>query len=127
MTTTPAAMNPLHGLAEEASATLCECLAAEGLTDEAPTVLPPFERAVRASVAAVVGSAPDVDVTLDFALAYLTGRIAKEQVIALQHARNLANAARARAEHHWRTAIEAERRRLALEPTTTETKRAESV
>jgi hypothetical protein len=128
MTTIPADGNPFHGLADEASATLRECLAAEGLIDEAPTVLPPFERAVRASVAAVVGSAPDDDVTLDFALAYLTGRIAKEQVIALQNARNLANAARARAEHHWQAAIAAERRRSALEsPPTNEPKRVESV
>ena len=128
MTSIPADSNPFHGLAEEASATLREFLAAEGLTDEAPAVLPPFERAVRASVAAVVGSAPADDVTLDLALAYLTGRIAKEQVIALQNARTLADAARARAEHHWRAAIAAERRRLALmQPSTMEPKRVESV
>ncbi len=114
MTTTSAAGNPFHGLAEEASATLRECLVAEGLATEAPTVLPPFERAVRAAVAVVAGSVPD-DITLDFALAYLTGRIAKEQVIALQTARNLINGARTRAEHHLRAAIEAERRRVALE------------
>ncbi|HEU0026714.1 MAG TPA: hypothetical protein VFQ25_06320 [Ktedonobacterales bacterium] len=114
MTTTPDAENPFQGLAEEASATLRELLVAEGLADEIPAVLPPFERAIRASVAAVEGGAPD-DVTLEFALAYLTGRIAKEQVIALQSARAQVNAARERAEHHWRGAIEAERRRLALE------------
>lgn len=108
--TTQAAVNPFQGLAEEASATLRDCLVAEGLGSEAPAVLLPFERAVSAAVAAVEGSQPD-DVTRDFALAYLTGRIAKEQVIALQNARNQASAARARAEHHWRAAIEAERRR----------------
>ena len=112
--TTPAAKNPFEGLAEEASATLRDILVAEGLADEVPAALPPFERAVRAAVAAVMGNAPD-DFALDFALAYLTGRIAKEQVIALQNARNLVSAARAHAEQHWRAAIEAERRRLGLE------------
>lgn len=114
MTTTPDAENPFQGLAEEASATLREILVAEGLADEIPAALPPFERAIRATMAAVEGGAPD-DVTLEFALAYLTGRIAKEQVIALQNARAQVNAARERAEHHWRSAIEAERRRKALE------------
>jgi hypothetical protein len=114
MTTTPDAGNPFQGLAEEASATLRELLAAEGLSDEIAAVLPPFERAIRATVAAVMADAPD-DVTLEFALAYLTGRIAKEQVTALQSARAQVKAARERAENHWQAAIEAERRRLALE------------
>ena len=127
MTTTPAARNPFHGLAEEASATLRDCLAAEGLATEAPTVLPPFERAVRAAVTVVEESLLD-DLALDFALAYLTGRIAKEQVIALQTARNLVIAAHARAEHHLRAAIEAERRRVALEqPVMEPMRRVESV
>lgn len=115
MTSTSAAGNPYHGLAEQASATLRDCLVAEGLAYEASTVLPLFERAVRAAVAVVEANATD-DFTREFAQAYLTGRIAKEQVIALQNARNLASAARAHAEHHWRAAIEAERRRVALEP-----------
>ena len=127
MTTTPAAGKPFHGLAEEASATLRDCLVAEGLATEIPTVLPAFERAVRAAVAVVAGSVPD-DLPLDFALAYLTGRIAKEQVIALQTARKLVSAAHARAEHHLRAAIEAERRRVALEPPALEPmRRVESV
>jgi|SRR5512146_1403958 hypothetical protein len=117
MTTSPDTENPFQGLAEEASATLRELLVAEGLADEIPAVIPPFERAVRATLAAVKGIAPD-DLTLEFALAYLTGRIAREQVIALQSARNLVISARDRAERHWRAAIEAERRRQALEPAT---------
>lgn len=79
--------------------------------------------------AAVTTAEPEMptDRPLALALAYLTGRIAKEQVIALQHARNLVNAAHARAEHHWRAAIAAERRRVALESPTREPKRVESV
>lgn len=126
MMTTPVDDNPFYGLAEEAIAILHELLATEGLTDEAPNVLPPFERAVRAAVTAVEAEMP-ADLPLDFALAYLTGRIAKEQVIALQNARNLANAARTRAEHHWKAAIEAERHRLALESSMIEPKQVESV
>lgn len=127
MEPTPVAMNLFEGIAAEASATLRELLAAEGLTGEATSVLPPFERAVRAAVTAVETSLPS-DLPRDFALAYLTGRIAKEQVIALQTARDLVNTARTRAEHHWQGAIEAERRRLALmQPSTMEPKRVESV
>ena len=126
MTNGPAAMNPFDGLAAEASATLTECLVAEGLANEAPEVLPAFERVVRASIRAVEASPPD-GLSLDFALAYLTGRIAKQQVIALQHARALARTARTQAEHHLRAAIEADRqRRLALEASTIEQRRAES-
>jgi hypothetical protein len=117
MTTNPDAGNPFQGLAEEASATLRECLVAEGLAAEIPTVMLAFERAVHAAVAAVEGSAPD-GLSLDFALAYLTGRIAKEQSIALQSARGQVRAARTRAEQHWRAAIEAERRRVAPEQST---------
>ncbi len=112
MTITSAAANPFHGLAEQASATLRDCLVAEGLAHEAPAVLPAFERAVRAAVAVVEESVPD-DLTRDFALAYLTGRIAKEQSVALANARAQASAARTRAEQHWRAAIAAERRRAA--------------
>lgn len=115
MTTNPTTGNPFHGLAEQASATLRDCLATEGLATEAPAVLPQFERAVRAAVAAVADSVPD-DLGLEFALAYITGRIAKEQSIALAHARAQAHAARWRAEQHWRAAIAAERRRVTLEP-----------
>jgi hypothetical protein len=123
MTTTQAAVNPFHGLAEEASAILRDLLVAEGLANEAFSVLPPFERAVHAAVAVVESDISDISdisdtsgvATLEFALAYLTGRIAKEQVIALQTARNQARAALARAELHWRAAIEAERRRVARE------------
>ncbi len=122
----PATMNPYQGLAEEASATLQELLVAEGLAAEVPTVLPPFERTVRAFVAVVESKAQD-DLTRDYALAYLTGRIAKEQVIALQNARNLVNTAHARAEHHWQAALEAERRRVALETPMIEPKRVESL
>ena len=115
MATLPADSNPFEGLADEASVTLRELLDAEGLAREAPAVLPDFNRAVRATVAAVEAN-PPADLPLDFALAYLTGRIAREQVIALKNARTLATAARMRAEDHWRAAIEAERRRLAMEP-----------
>lgn len=131
MTSGPAAMNPFDGLAAEASATLTECLVAEGLANEAPEVLPAFERAVRATIRAVEASPPD-GLSLDFALAYLTGRIAKQQVIALHNARALARAARTQAEHHWRAAIETERHRQALEEapasahTTASQQRAES-
>ncbi len=114
MTTTQAAANPFYGLAEQASATLRDLLVAEGLANEAFAVLPPFERAVHATVA-VVEADTSSEVTLEFALAYLTGRIAKEQSVALQQARNQARAARERAEEHWRAAIDAERRRLAHE------------
>ncbi len=114
MTTPSAAGNPFYGLADEASATLRDLLAAEGLADELTSVMPPFERAVRAAVATVQSSLP-ADLALDFALAYLTGRIAREQVRALQTARDLVQTARAHAEHHWQVAIEAERRRIALE------------
>ncbi len=125
MTTGSPATNPLDGLAAEASATLTECLVAEGLASEAPDVLPAFERAVRATIRAVEATLPD-DLTLDFALAYLTGRIAKEQVTALKHARALAREARTQAERHWRAAIEAERRRQTPEEMTTDQRRAES-
>ncbi len=114
MTTTSAAGNPFHDLAEEANATLRDLLVAEGFADEATTVLPPFERAVRASIATVQTDLPS-DLPLDFALAYLTGRIAREQVRALQHARDLVQTARANAENHWQAAIAAERRRVTLE------------
>lgn len=120
MTTTSAAGNPFHGLTEEASATLRDCLVAEGLADEVTTVLPPFERTVRASIATVQTDLP-ADLPLDFALAYLTGRIAKEQVRALQHARDLVQTARAHAEHHWQAAIDAERRRVTRQSPPAET------
>jgi hypothetical protein len=115
MATLPADSDPFDGLTDEANVTLRELLDAEGLGGEAPDVLPAFKRAIRAAVAAVQSGLP-ADLPLDFALAYLTGRIAREQVIALQNARTLANTARARAEDHWRGAIETERRRLAQEP-----------
>lgn len=115
MTTTRAAVNPFLGLAEQASATLRECLVAEGLAVEAPSVLAPFERAVRAAVAVVEADLPD-DLPLDFALAYLTGRIAKEQSVALAAARSQASAARALAERRWQAAIEAERLRRGQRP-----------
>jgi hypothetical protein len=54
---------------------------------------------------------PD-DLPLEFALAYLTGRIAREQALAIQRARSQVNTAREVAERRWRAAIEAERRRL---------------
>lgn len=115
MATLPADDDLFSGLTDEASVTLRELLDDAGLGNEAPNVLPAFNRAVRAAVAAVVAGLP-ADLPVDFALAYLTGRIAREQVIALQNARALANTARDRAEGHWRAAIEAERRRLAQEP-----------
>lgn len=108
---TSASMDPFDGLAEEACATLRDYLDAEGLALEAPAALAPFERAVRAAIAAVEATKPD-DLPLDFALAYLTGRIAREQALAIQRARSQVNAARAAAEQHWQAAIEAERRRL---------------
>lgn len=114
MATLPADSDPFDGLTDEANVTLRELLDAEGLGGEAPEVLPAFKRAIRAAVAAVQSGLP-ADLPLDFALAYLTGRIAREQVIALQNARNLANTARVRAEDHWRAAIESERRRVAPE------------
>ncbi|HEX9035992.1 MAG TPA: hypothetical protein VF808_03290 [Ktedonobacterales bacterium] len=114
MTTARAAVDPYQGLVEEACATLRELLEAEGLTLEADALLPPFERAVRATVAVVAGGAPD-DLAPDFALAYLTGRIAREQATTIQTAREQARAAVTRAERHWAAAIEAERRRLASE------------
>ena len=117
MTSPRASANPFLALAEQASATLRDELAAAGLALEAPTALPAFERAVRAAIAAVESDAPD-DVTLDFALAYLTGRIAKEQATALRTARERVNAARAHAERHWRNAIEAERGRRAARAAT---------
>lgn len=126
MTTPSAAGNPFHGLAEEASATLRDLLVTEGLADEMTSVMPPFERAVRAAVATVQSGLP-TDLALDFALAYLTGRIAREQVRALQIARELVQTARAHAEHHWQVAIAAERRRITLEPSTLESNRTEAV
>lgn len=110
MTSPRAAGNPFLALAEQASATLRDELAAAGLALEASTVLPAFERAVRAAVAVVEAEAPE-DVTLEFALAYLTGRIAREQAVALRTARELGATAHAQAERHWRAAIEGERRR----------------
>lgn len=104
--------NPYLGLAEQARATLRDLLVEAGLGAEATTVLPPFERAVRAAVAAVETGLPG-DLSLEFALAYLTGRIAREQALALQRARRLAATARARAERRWQGAIEAERGRIA--------------
>jgi ParB-like chromosome segregation protein Spo0J len=112
MTTASSGADPFQGLAEEACATLCEYLDAEGLTLEAAALLPAFDRAIRATIAVVAGGAPD-DLPPDFALAYLTGRIAREQTIAIQTARNQARAAITRAEEHWRAAIEAERGRAA--------------
>ena len=109
---TSASADPFDGLAEEACATLRDVLDAQGLALEAPSALAPFERAVRSAVAAVKSAMPD-DLPLDFALAYLTGRIAREQALAIQRARSQVNAVRAAAERHWQAAIEAERRRLA--------------
>ena len=112
MTNASSAKDPLNGLVEEACATLREYLDAEGLTLEAAALLPAFERAIRATIAVVAGGAP-ADLPPDFALAYLTGRIAREQTIAIQTARSQARAAITRAEDHWRAAIEAERARAA--------------
>ena len=70
MTTTPAARNPFHGLAEEASgAPAIPVPVAEDLATGAPTVRPRVERAVRAAVTVVEESLLD-DLALDFALAY---------------------------------------------------------
>lgn len=116
MTTARASMNPFDGLAEEACATLRDYLVAEGLALEAPAALPAFERAIRATIAAVESTVPK-DLPLEFALAYLTGRIAREQALVIERARSQASAARDAAERHWQAAIERERRRLAHEPT----------
>lgn len=112
MTTARASMNPFEGLAEEACATLRDYLVAEGLALEAPAALPSFERSVRATIAAVESAMP-TDLTPEFALAYLTGRIAREQALVIERARSQASAAREAAERHWQSAIERERRRLA--------------
>lgn len=112
MTTARASMNPFDGLAEEACATLRDYLVAEGLALEAPAALPSFERSVRATIAAVESTMP-TDLPLDFALAYLTGRIAREQALVIERARSQVSAARDAAERHWQAAIESERRRLA--------------
>jgi hypothetical protein len=101
----------LQQIAIEACETLRQILEAEGLTLEAATLLPPFERAVRATIAAVESGAPE-DFSPDFALAYLTGRIAKEQVRAIEAARAQVRAAADRAANHWNHAIAAERHRL---------------
>lgn len=112
MTSAHSSMDPFDGLAEEACATLRDCLDAEGLTLESAAAMGPFERAVRAAIAAVESAMP-ADLPLEFALAYLTGRIAREQALALQQARSQVNAAREVAERRWQAAIETERRRLA--------------
>jgi hypothetical protein len=111
MTSAHTNMNPFDGLAEEACATLRDYLCAEGLALEAAAAMAPFEREVRAAIAAVESAMPD-DLPLEFALAYLTGRIAREQALAIQRARSQVNTAREVAERRWRAAIEAERRRL---------------
>jgi hypothetical protein len=101
----------LQQIATEACETLRQILEFEGLTLEAATLLPPFERAIRATIAAVESGAPE-DFSPDFALAYLTGRIAKEQVRAIEAARAQVRAAAERAANHWNHAIAAEQRRL---------------
>jgi hypothetical protein len=116
MMTTSGDIN-FQSLADEASDTLRQILEIEGLTFEAAALLPQFERAIRATIAAVEGGAPD-DLSPDFALAYLTGRIAKEQVAVIQAARDTVRSATLRAEQHWRNAIEAERRRIAQQAAT---------
>ena len=111
MTSAHTNMNPFDGLAEEACATLRDYLYAEGLALEAAAAMAPFEREVRAAIAAVESAMP-ADLPLEFALAYLTGRIAREQALAIQRARSQVNAAREVAERRWQAAIEAERRRI---------------
>lgn len=111
MTSAHSTMDPFDGLAEEACATLRDCLGAEGLALESAAAMAPFERAVRAAIAAVESAMP-ADLPLEFALAYLTGRIAREQALAIQRARSQVSAAREVAERRWQAAIEAERRRL---------------
>jgi hypothetical protein len=101
----------LQQIATEACETLQRILEIEGLTLEAATLLPPFERTIRATIAAVESGAPE-DFSPDYALAYLTGRIAKEQVRAIEAARAQVRAATERAVNHWNHAIAAERRRL---------------
>lgn len=101
----------LQEIANEACETLRQVLDVEGLTLEAATLLPQFERSIRSTIAAVESGAPE-DFSPDFALAYLTGRIAKEQVRAIEAARAQVRAAAERATNHWSHAIEAERRRL---------------
>jgi len=125
MTTARASMNPFDGLAEEACATLRDYLVAEGLALEAPEALPLFERSVRATIVAVESAMP-TDLPLEFALAYLTGRIAREQALVIERARSQASAARDVAERHWQAAIERERRRLAHAPTVASTETAAS-
>jgi hypothetical protein len=118
-------MNPFDRLAEEACATLRDYLAAEGLALEASAALPSFERSIRATIAAVESTVPN-DLPLDFALAYLTGRIAREQALVIERARSQVSAARDAAERHWQAAIERERRRLARASTQATTALADS-